>query len=112
MCDVNVTTAVNRHVAYDGVFLMKAEQTPKQVRSNILKEKKDVMQSFSWRVLCDIVCCQCQWNSHVLTETEVPAATAKLYTATGRSFSDILENKMSAAVAAYRLWQLGRLNLT
>jgi len=35
-----VTTAVNSHASYDSIFLMKAEQTPKQVRSNILKKNK------------------------------------------------------------------------
>jgi hypothetical protein len=40
MCDVSVTTAVNRHAAYDGVFLLKAEQTAKKVRSNIKKKQK------------------------------------------------------------------------
>jgi len=37
---VRVKTAVNHHAASDGIFLMKAEQTPKQVRSNILNKNK------------------------------------------------------------------------
>jgi len=40
MCEVRVRTAVNRHAASDGIFLMKAEQTTKQVRSNIFKKTK------------------------------------------------------------------------
>ena len=72
MCDVSVTTAVNRYAAYDGIFLMKAEHTPKQVRSNILKKNKRCNAIIQCTV-ADSADCQWQCVHSVLLSVSVCA---------------------------------------